>query len=257
MKSVALLRRAARRVDAAVPWERIYAGSGVECPCCGGEFRKFRSRRGRPNAQCPRCEALERHRLLWLYLEDRTDLFTAAVDVLHIAPEPVFEERFAKLANLASYVPGDLYPKPGQVRVDLTDIPFDDGSFDLVLCNHVFEEIPDDARAMAEVTRVLRPAGRLISQTPFDPARTETFEAGSASALERRRAVGAAVNVRVYGRDLPDRLGRAGLAVSQERFLESLDAQTVERHALSATGETLNGHDIFDCHVAAGAEARS
>ena len=247
MKSVAVLRKVARGASALVPWERLYAGDAVECPCCGGQFRAFRRRRGRPGAACPRCEALERHRLQWLYLRERSGLFEDPLDVLHIAPEPVLETRLRALPNLKRYVAGDLYPKAGQVRADLTDLDFPADTFDLVLCNHVFEEIPDDRTAISEITRVLRPGGRLVTQTPFDPGRERTLEGDVSSAFARRRAYGAAVNVRLYGRDLADRLAASGLEVSHERYLEELPEDVVRRHGLAGRRESLNGHDIFDC----------
>lgn len=41
---------------------------GVECPVCGAKYRKFLPYgyvQPRPNALCPKCLSLERHRLLW------------------------------------------------------------------------------------------------------------------------------------------------------------------------------------------------
>jgi arsenite methyltransferase len=42
------------------------------------------------------------------------------------------------------------------------DLPFKDQSFDVVISNGVFNLIPDKARAVAEVFRVLKPLGRLM-----------------------------------------------------------------------------------------------
>lgn len=39
------------------------------------------------------------------------------------------------------------------------DLPFKDESFDVVVCNHVYEHVPDAPRMMREIARVLRPGG--------------------------------------------------------------------------------------------------
>jgi ubiquinone/menaquinone biosynthesis C-methylase UbiE len=56
---------------------------------------------------------------------------------------------------------------------DLESLAFPDESFDLALLNEVLEHVPDDAAALAEVCRVLRPGGRLIV---LSPSRLYPFE---------------------------------------------------------------------------------
>src|SRR5512135_2072811 len=85
-------------------------GNNVECPVCKGHFRKFMPygyKKVRENALCPGCLSLERHRLLWLYLQHRSDFFSANLKVLHIAPEQCFHKRFRKMKNL-EYITADL-----------------------------------------------------------------------------------------------------------------------------------------------------
>src|SRR5690554_1912046 len=68
----------------------FYRGNNVECPVCGGQFRRFMPygyKDVRANALCPKCLSLERHRLLWLYLKEKTGFFTSKLKVLHVAPE--------------------------------------------------------------------------------------------------------------------------------------------------------------------------
>jgi len=72
-------------------WRGIrYTGNQVICPCCNGKFREFLPYGNRPNALCPRCSSLERHRLLWLYFQEKTNLFSSPLKVLHVAPEKIF-----------------------------------------------------------------------------------------------------------------------------------------------------------------------
>ncbi len=42
---------------------------------------------------------------------------------------------------------------------DAMKLAFDDNSFDIVVCSHVYEHVPDAERLMAEIHRVLRPGG--------------------------------------------------------------------------------------------------
>lgn len=239
------LRRILGRVERALPWGLAHRGDRLECPCCGGRFGSFRPRFGRPDARCPRCDSYERHRVMWLWLRDQ-GVLDDPLDLLHAAPERVFEKRLRALPNLR-YTAGSLFPKRHQVRVDLTDIPFPESSFDLVICNHVFDEIPDDRRAIAEIHRVLRPGGRLITQTPIDPDREVTFEDPSLSPAERRRIFQTADDVRTYGRDFADRLAEPGFDVQLVDYVAELDPGIVERYALREQGGNVNGSDI---HVA-------
>jgi SAM-dependent methyltransferase len=54
---------------------------------------------------------------------------------------------------------------------DLTQIPFADDSFDVVVCGEVLEHIPDDVTAVGELHRVLRPGGLLVVSVPANPWR--------------------------------------------------------------------------------------
>ena len=47
-------------------------------------------------------------------------------------------------------------------QTDAHELPFDDASFDTIVCTFGLCAIPDHTRAIAEMTRVLRPGGRLI-----------------------------------------------------------------------------------------------
>ena len=49
---------------------------------------------------------------------------------------------------------------------DICALPFPDDSFDLVLATDVIEHVDDDARALREVLRVLRPGGKALITVP-------------------------------------------------------------------------------------------
>jgi predicted SAM-dependent methyltransferase len=241
------LRRLGGRIESRVPWHLLYRGDARECPCCGGSFRAFRPRDDRPEARCPRCNSYERHRVLWMWLRDRGGLAGGAeggFDLLHVAPEPVLVERLRALPRIR-YTGGSLFPTGDQVRVDLTAAPFPDETFDAVLCNHVFDEIPDDRRALAEIHRVLRPGGRLITQTPVDKGRTTTYEDPSLPPARRREVFQTADDVRIYGLDFRERLAAAGFEVELVDYAAELDPATVERHGLVEQGGRVNGTDIY------------
>ena len=132
-----------------------------------------------------------------------------ALDVLHVAPDPGIDARMASLPNLR-YVSGDLLEGRGAHVVDLTALAFADGSFDLVIAFHVLEHVPEDARALEEVRRVLRPAGVALLQVPLRDGRT--LEDPAADTPEARRAMfGQEDHVRIYGSDFPARVAAAGL----------------------------------------------
>ena len=192
----------------------------------------------RNNVLAPGTLSLERHRLLWLYLKNETDFFSAPLSVLHFAPEQAFYQRFRKLKNL-DYTTTDLNSPLADVKADICNLPFADNSYDVILCNHVLEHIPDDTKAMHELYRVLKPGGFGIFQIPQDLSRDKTFEDDSITDKnERAKIFGQYDHVRIYGRDYFDKLRTVGFKVIEEDYTRKLPTEIVQKYCL-AKGEII------------------
>ena len=215
----------------------MYKGNSVECPVCEGRFRKFLPygyNKIRKGVLCPRCFSLERHRLLWLFLKNRTDFFTVAYKVLHIAPEQCFVSRFRKLRNL-EYLTADLESPLADIKVDVQNMTFHDDEFDVVICNHVLEHVPDDRKAMREIHRILRPEGFAILQVPMDSHTDKTYEDESITdPLEREKHFRQKDHYRLYGRDYIKRLEEAGFTLKEQNYLEQIGEHEKNRFRLPA-----------------------
>jgi SAM-dependent methyltransferase len=210
----------------------IYRGGAVECPCCGGRFRRFMPGLShRDTRVCPRCGAQERHRALWLYLRERTDLLSRNISILHWAPEYALQRSLSELPN-AFYTSADLEGSEAMQHMDITDVPFKDDAFDLIICVHVLEHVPDDGRALREMERVLRPGGAAMILVPIVLEQPTLEDPAIATPEQRKRHYWQADHVRLYGGDLPDRLAEAGFEVKVDTWIRTLDDRTLERHGL-------------------------
>ncbi|MEM7355011.1 MAG: methyltransferase domain-containing protein [Acidobacteriota bacterium] len=214
-------------------WTRKTLGETNTCPICG-EQSFFRSvgYRSRPRAACGNCGSLERHRLLYLYLERKTRLFEDELSVLHFSPMRGLARALRAKENL-HYVTSE-YDKPADLQLDLTQLDLPDASWDVILCYHVFEHITEDRKAMREMYRVLKPGGWAVVQVPLRGA-PDTFEDPSVTTPEGRlKAFGQRDHVRLYGwKDFAERLEEAGFEVTIEQFAQELDDEMVEEHSLS------------------------
>ena len=192
----------------------------------------------RPNVLSPSTLSLERHRLLWLYLKNETDFFTSNKKVLHFAPEQAFYKRFRQLKNL-DYTTTDLLSPLADVKADICDLPFKDNTYDVILCNHVLEHIPDDTKAMQELYRVLKPNGMAILQIPQDLNRETTFEDNTITdKKERAEIFGQYDHVRIYGRDYFDKLRSIGFKVEEVDYTAKLTSEKIDKYRL-AKGEII------------------
>jgi SAM-dependent methyltransferase len=214
----------------------FYAGKNVECPICGHHYRKFLPYgriNPRPNALCPHCLSLERHRLIWMYLKEKTNFFTAKLDVLHIAPEPCFMKQFEK-QHSEKYITADIESPLAKVKMDIHAIPFPENHFDVVLCNHVLEHVDDDIKAMREIHRVLKPGGFTVMQVPFfAPVPEVTYEDSSiTNPREREKAFGQSDHVRKFGKDYAHRIARSGLKPEASQFAFEFDEVKALRYGL-------------------------
>lgn len=208
----------------------LYAGGEVECPCCGDRFRRFAPFNGTANRSCWSCGALERHRQIALLLQQRPELLRPAARVLHIAPEPTLR-RLVEASEPAQYVTADLEAPGVDLHFDLTAAPLPDDSFDVILCNHVLEHIPDDLAAMREIRRMLAPGGWALLMTPIVVDQT-IEDVTLTDPEERLRRFGQEDHVRRYGWDYLERLRRAGLSVEVIRMETELPQDAVRRYQL-------------------------
>jgi len=222
----------------------FYVGNKVECTVCRKTYRKFLPYgriKARPNALCPGCMSLERHRLMTLFLREKTNFYTASLKVLHIAPEHCFIDRFESMKNL-DYITADLESPLAKVKMDVHKIPFESNTFDVAFCNHVMEHVDDDILAMSEIHRVLKPGGWAIIQSPIDTSLETTYEDKSiTNPLEREKAFGQNDHMRMFGLDYKDRLAKGGFNVTVDQFNKELSEEKIVRFALPRNEE------IFFC----------
>jgi SAM-dependent methyltransferase len=205
------------------------------CPICAASLERFDpvgapgGAGERAEARCPNCKSLERHRLAWLYLVNETDLFTAyeRKAVLHMCADRVLYNKLrmdgepALLIDQAGYRVTD--DAEGWVGLNHPT-----GTFDVVYCCYILEQIPDDRFAMRELRRVLKPSGWALIQAPVFRERTEELPAPP------ERAVGGSGRQRVYGDDFVERLTESGFNARVDAYVEHLGRERAMRHGLMA-----------------------
>ena len=212
-----------------------FKGNQFTDPIDGSSYRKFLPygyQNLRQNALCPGTLSLERHRLLWLYLDRKTSFLTDSIRVLHVAPEQVFYKKFKSFSHW-DYTTTDLHSPLADVKADICALPFEDNSYDLILCNHVLEHIPNDLKAMKELYRVLKPRGTAILQVPLEEDRENTFEDDSITdQQERTRIFGQYDHVRIYGQDYYKRLQEVGFEAIPMDFIKEVTEDDIQHFAL-------------------------
>ena len=187
------------------------------CGCRRRKFLPYGYVEQRENALCPNCLALERHRLLWLWLIRESDLGRGAV-----APTP---ER---------YVTADLESPLADMHFDIQQIPLEDECKDVVIANHIMEHVEDDGKALSELYRILRRGGWGVILSPTDENRDTTFEDDSITDPEERtRIFGQYDHRRIYGRDYAQRLEQAGFEVYEIDYKNELSKSEQELYALT------------------------
>ena len=215
----------------------VYKGNKVECPVCKKSFRKFLSYGSavahRENVLCPYDLTLERHRLMWLYLKNKSDFFTKPnLKVMHIAPEQCFHKIFKHQKNL-DYTTGDLVSPIADLHFDLHQIPLEDNQYEIIFCNHVMEHVTDDLKCMQELHRIMKPGGWGIFQVPIDTNRTSTYEDWSITTPEEReKHFWQYDHVRLYGTNYPNRLEEAGFTLETVDYGKEISPELFDRYRL-------------------------
>ncbi len=238
-------------------WQRYlslkYKGTDYHCPYCGNSFKKFLPGGTdlpvltekmiigggfRDNLLCPRCFSVDRDRLIYLYLKEKTNIFSARLKILHIAPEGCIRSLLMSLPNTdyhsgVKYFEGYYYDRKVKL-IDVTSLQFESESFDVVICNHVLEHVHDDQKALEEIHRILKPNGWAILQVPISDKLGETeYDPSISTPEDREKIYGQHDHVRIYGQDYPKFLERNGFKVVQYSPFHDSPQETVKKFALN------------------------
>ncbi|NOT90141.1 methyltransferase domain-containing protein [Ferruginibacter sp.] len=211
-----------------------FKGTGFECNCCGAMYSQFIP--DYPSAEnahaisanevvagygenilCPSCLSTARERLIIALLKDNIKL--TGKKILHFSPEKKIYN-FIKSSN--EVITADIQPlfyKNIDSKIkneDATHLSFSDNNFDVVIGNHIMEHIPNDAKALKEIYRVLKPGGRAILQVPYSTKITNTLEEPGINDPQKQSTLfGQKDHVRIYQmQDYISRLQYCGFKVS-------------------------------------------
>ena len=201
-----------------------YRGNALKCSCCGlraGRFMDWvfvegvfnRKRYTSPESVlCPYCGSAPRHRVICQWLADNKDALGSSPRILMWAAESNIKRWLRKQGF--RYTTADLMDTFADVRADIQNSPFADGSWDFITCNHVLEHVPDFRAALRELRRILAKDGILEITAPTDYRFTTTYEDPSIVAeAERIEHFGQHDHLRVFGSDFKQQIEQCGFRV--------------------------------------------
>ncbi len=232
-------------------FRNIHRGDRYHCIYCQQTANRFRAAGShskriqklnavgtarRQNAACPFCGSSDRSRLLRLYLDKELSTSAPQTKLLHIAPDDILARWLSR--QTPEFTCGSLYPEDfaefNAIKLDVTQIDFPDNYFDIILCNHVLQQVPDHLKAMNELSRILKPGGWGIIQAPIAHALDTTDEDLSIEdPREKRQRFGSTLYCRIYGKDYPQILQENGnWQVTEVRPADFLTDDEITKNAL-------------------------
>lgn len=211
----------------------------VTCPICGWTGNRFiRYDNGYgvvfPNMECPLCHSHDRHRLFYFYIQHLLKLNNRPLHVLHIAPEKQISKLLLQIPGI-QYVSLDIAPGKAQVQADVEHMPFQSGSFDVIICFCVLEHVENDQNALNELYRVLKPHGVCAIIVPINHYSKKTmYSEAPMTRKDRTRMLWQADHVRLYAPDFPKILKQTGFSVYTYTAHSIHERKAAEKYGLPA-----------------------
>ncbi len=212
-----------------------YRGNKYHCPCCEQSFKTFlpmtAGASNRDNVVCPGCGVVERHRLLWLYLEAQTTLLTDSHQLLYLAPTDILQEKFKQYKNIF-YLSADLESPLAMQHFDIMDIPIPNNSFSFIICSHILAHVKDSKKALEELYRILKPDGILLLLDDYE-SRPKTLEDKNVTTPEERKiAYGQSDRWRLFGKDFLNEITTCGFKITKSDFASSFPKDEIIKYRL-------------------------
>lgn len=206
------------------------------CPICGSFNEGFLpfGNPSRLGAKCPNCGSLERHRLAFLFLKEKTDILIRNSKIFQFNPIISFYNFFSKYDNLEYVAAGNELNNSTDEVIDLENIPYPDDTFDCVLNFHVLDKLTDDIKAMSELYRIVKPfekGGFVLINAPV--LREKTLENNNyEDAKLKEKFYHDTMRFRVYGEDIKERLESVGFIVEKYAPEDFIDSRLFENYGI-------------------------
>ena len=209
--------------------------NSVFCPIANKEFKTFI--KSGNDYITPSNGAKSRQRTVWLYLTKELNILTEPLKILHIAPELSYFEILKKQKNI-EYFAGDKMVagysnQKGVDNVDLTGLNYENDFFDVIICNHVLEHIPDDKKAISEMFRALKKGGKAVVTVPMDENLEKTNENPNiTSPADRKKHFGQWDHLRMYSTDIKQRFENEGFNTELIKYADNFSANEFQKMRL-------------------------
>ena len=205
------------------------------CPICGSFNEGFLpfGNPSRLGAKCPNCGSLERHRLAFLFLKEKTDIFIKNSKILQFNPVNSFYDSFSKCNNIKYVAGGNEINASTDEVIDLENIDYPDDTFDCVLNFHILDKVKDDIKVMSELYRIVKPfknGGFVLINAPV--LREKTLENNYDNDNLKEKFYHDAMRFRIYGEDLKERLESVGFIVEKYVPEDFIDSRLFENYGI-------------------------
>jgi len=113
--------------------------------------------------------------------------------------------------NNIPFTTADLYDKTADIELDIQQMPFQDKTWSLIICNHVLEHVPNFEKSMKELKRVLKDDGIIEISSPTDKTLSSMIEdTTTISHEERIQKFGQFDHMRIFGKDFNKQIENTG-----------------------------------------------
>jgi SAM-dependent methyltransferase len=202
--------------------KRYYRGRDIYCPFCPGFFKAERYPFSKEiSSNCPVCGSTVEERTILLFLQTKTEMMSGEKKILVIAEPGNIADYFENFPNAVLKI----YTETGDfsIRDNSMKDRYPDDEFDIIVCNHVIEKLPQPQLILKEIKRILKPDGIAMMMAYVDYEKEKTVELAVTHFKDRLSLYGIPGNYRRYGKDYPDQIRSFGLNVSKLKFTSGFE----------------------------------
>lgn len=222
------------------PLPSVYSESWVRYgfPFEGADFETL----NQAAFSCPFCGSTDRDRIYAIYLKDLFRNAGSGFHVLDIAPGKALSQWIKSRPGIA-YTSCDLFMPGVDVKADIQDLHmFSESQFDLIICSHVLEHVPDDRKALKELFRVLKPGGGAILMAPVVKKLDQVIEDPLLTDIpERWKRFGQDDHIRLYSpAGFAERITTAGfhlIKIGMQQLGSGIEEQGIDPSSVLYIGQ--------------------